>query len=428
MKFAAWYRKRGFSFVVKRGGSLIKRYGFSSRKSIQRISHLVETLSAHGCSPTFFVPAVVVKRHRSFIQELQECGCEIGVHGFQHVDLRSYPPEEGNRQLQRAMGLLRRNGIKTSGFRCPYLSASNELLQSLTPQTFHYSSNKAIEWGDGRESSESADLLFSKVRTFYQPSKSLEELYLPFKRDGLVEIPVCVPDDLQMADGLAYSQDQIASAWKEILTQTHARGELFNLMFHPELADRCEAPLVYILQTAAKLQGKVWVTRLKEISGWWEEKEDFKVNIWRYENGVGMKFDCSGRATLLARGIDMGGQTIPWDETYLRFQAHQLDLSTSVVPCIGLADDLPPWVETNLKGMGYIVARGKDASACGVYLTQGMCQDLSNPVLLVEFLEQQTVPLIRFWPWPDGARSALCVTGDLDAVSLADYASRLLPF
>jgi len=242
-----------------------------------------------------------------------------------------------------------------------------------------------------------------------------------------VEIPVCVPDDLQMADGLAYSQDQIASAWKEVLTQTHERGELFNLMFHPELADRCEAPLISVLQAAAKLKGKVWVTRLKEISEWWEEKEQFVVEIWRSDDRVGMRFNCSERATLLGRGIDMDDQTTPWDETYIRFQAQQLDLSTPVIPCIGLAEDLPSWVEVNLKGMGYLVVRGKDASACGVYLTPERCRDL-NPVLLVEFLEQPGIPLIRFWPWPDGARSALCVTGDLDALSLADYATRLLPF
>ena len=34
-------------------------------------------------------------------------------------------------------------------------------------------------------------------------------------------------------------------------------------------------------------------------------------------------------------------------------------------------------------------------------------------------------PVIRLWPWPNGMRSALCITGDLDALSLLDYAARL---
>ena len=44
---------------------------------------------------------------------------------------------------------------------------------------------------------------------------------------------------------------------------------------------------------------------------------------------------------------------------------------------------------------------------------------------LLDYIEGRNVPLIRFGRWPDGARSAMSVTGDLDALSLGDYLTRL---
>jgi hypothetical protein len=40
-------------------------------------------------------------------------------------------------------------------------------------------------------------------------------------------------------------------------------------------------------------------------------------------------------------------------------------------------------------------------------------------------LEAAAGPLVRSWRWPDGARSALAVTGDVDSVTVQDFAFRL---
>jgi len=45
---------------------------------------------------------------------------------------------------------------------------------------------------------------------------------------------------------------------------------------------------------------------------------------------------------------------------------------------------------------------------------------------LIETIEASPGPLVRYWRWPDGAKSALAVTGDMDALTLLDYAARLL--
>jgi len=39
-------------------------------------------------------------------------------------------------------------------------------------------------------------------------------------------------------------------------------------------------------------------------------------------------------------------------------------------------------------------------------------------------IEKAPGPLVRVWRWPDGARSALAATGDIDALTLRDFVVR----
>ena len=45
---------------------------------------------------------------------------------------------------------------------------------------------------------------------------------------------------------------------------------------------------------------------------------------------------------------------------------------------------------------------------------------------IVEEIEQSDAPLLRYWRWPDKARSAMSVTGDIDSVTLSDFVLRIL--
>ena len=45
---------------------------------------------------------------------------------------------------------------------------------------------------------------------------------------------------------------------------------------------------------------------------------------------------------------------------------------------------------------------------------------------LLAQIEGGDFPLVRLGRWPNGARSALCVTGDIDALTIWDYGLRFL--
>ena len=74
-------------------------------------------------------------------------------------------------------------------------------------------------------------------------------------------------------------------------------------MFHPELAAQMEAPFQTVLQEARSLQPPVWITRLRDVSEWWQEREKFNVDIRVRQGGYTLQFLCTPRATLLYRGL-----------------------------------------------------------------------------------------------------------------------------
>jgi hypothetical protein len=426
MKLGAWFKKRGIRFIFERAKKLNERYGIRPNKAIQRIEQCVDSLRDYGCSPTFFVPGMVVERNRAFIQRLQGLGAEIGVHGYNHVDLKVYPPEDGSRQLQHAAQVFRASKLEVHGFRCPYLSATDALIQAAPADVFGYSSNKAIQWPVGTSAEKAESLLFETVEGFYAPVRSETNLCLPWLQDGIVEIPVCVPDDLQLHDGLGYDLEQVSRIWLGFLHETYRRGEVFNLMFHPELATFCESPLLAVLQETHSLPQKVWLARLRDVSAWWKEKSAFRVEIQPTGDRFNIRVRCTPRATVLCRGFDPNVPARPWDERYSRLEAGERGLDCAVLPLIGLPAGAPRDVVSALERMGYIVETRELARSCSLFLDDDCLKAVPNPVDLIAYIESWRGPLLRFWPWPDGMRSALCITGDLDALSLLDYASRLL--
>ena len=79
-------------------------------------------------------------------------------------------------------------------------------------------------------------------------------------------------------DGLKLDERGVQRAWTDILHQTHRRGELFDLMFHPESFEHCGPALEAVLREARYLEPGVWITQLRDVNQWWREKSTFAVD------------------------------------------------------------------------------------------------------------------------------------------------------
>jgi hypothetical protein len=241
----------------------------------------------------------------------------------------------------------------------------------------------------------------------------------------MIEIPVLLPDDLTLHDGHQLGSEGLAEVWIRVLRATHERGEAFVLMYHPELGEPCHRAFAAILDEAARLRPRVWLARLRDISLWWREKDTFHVDVSSAEASLNVSFACSDRATILVKGLAADNSEPPWDGVYRQLRARSMEVPAEPRPFIGLPANAPPRRVAFLREQGYILDTGETAPRCATYLDATVLDRLASDIDLLRLIEASPGPLIRYWRWPNGARSVLSITGDLDAVTLLDYATRL---
>jgi hypothetical protein len=126
--------------------------------------------------------------------------------------------------------------------------------------------------------------------------------------------------------------------------------------------------------------------------------------------------------------MDTGLKLWAADCRYRVAEDRTLETGSRPRPFVGISSDVPEATIAFLEAQGYILDKRPDeAMHCGLYLDGKLVATKRTQVALIEYIESSPAPLVRFWRWPDAYKSALCVTGDLDALSLKDYWARLTP-
>jgi hypothetical protein len=115
----------------------------------------------------------------------------------------------------------------------------------------------------------------------------------------------------------------------------------------------------------------------------------------------------------------------PWRDGFDRVKGTSFHFQASRRPCIGLSPDSDPALRDFLRQLGYWVEIGDEKQAYSIYLRQLQFAPQDERRLL-DRLARSEEPLIRLGRWPDGAQGALCITGDIDALTMWDYGLRFL--
>ncbi len=263
-----------FSHVFSRIATIFKRYGWTSRRFARRLDRFVELLKKYDINPTFPVTASVVDRHPSLFRSLQERGVEFAIHGYYHIDYTQIEEKEVMEHLLRAKEIFKRHGITCSGFRFPYLRRNSTVIRMLGESGMEWDSSEVISW----------DLLspsgfdnkywvsYQRILDTYEPAQAKESPALPVYREGLLELPVSVPDDDILVERLGLKDGKkISDIWIEMLYHIRKREELLVLQVHPERFECFENALETMLQKAISLED-VWIAPLGEITRWWKER------------------------------------------------------------------------------------------------------------------------------------------------------------
>jgi hypothetical protein len=416
---------KGFKNALHRARVITNRYGLTSNKMDRTLIKFARLLESYQVSATFPITAVALKRNAAAIQELVQQGIEFAIHGYTHVDHSLLTTEEQASRLKQAMAIFELSGVPFKGFRCPYLRWNEATLAALRQHHLLYDSSQGLAWNvlDGADTP-----AYQRVINFYGAQLAQDYPALPHLDHGLIRIPYCLPDDEGLIDRLKLDRVEAQSKiWLEILQQTYQLGELFTLGLHPERIDLLAEPLVVTLVQARTLSPGVWIARLDEIARWWLERPQTKVTLTpiAQSNLIEVIINGPTSITVLARNLEIQGRMEPWFGNYQRILDGSFVIAGAPKPVIGVSPQSSKLLVDFLQQQGYLVEVNPDPSLYTFYLDRidFMAKD-KRPLL--SQIEKGDWPLLRLGRWPDGAQSVLCVTGDIDALTLWDYSLRLL--
>jgi len=421
---------RGIKNTLSRAVAVSKRFGITPRKIEACLNTYVNITEKFNCIPTFPTTAITLRRHPELIRKLRDRGVEFAIHGYVHTDYSKLSSKKQKRHLEKAIDIFKNCRIPFKGFRFPYLCKNRDSYQTLISELkFLYGSNQLILWDVINKSKYGRQTLkiYNKVLNLYKSRNAKEFLVLPRLKNGFVEIPLSAPDDESIIDRLGIThENEISEIWEEMLQETYRRGELFTLQLHHERISFCKHALKVILQQARELNPSVWIATLREIAEWWKEKDKFTFEITE-QNSEKYKINlkCLERATVLVRNCKVNKPTSDWTNGYKSIDDRNFTTECSTRPFIGVEPDSSKDAISFLRSEGFVVEESEQPNDYGIYFDNLADFEEKDEKKISEIIENSNAPLLRFWRWPNEAKSALAITGDIDSITLIDFIMRL---
>jgi hypothetical protein len=286
---------------------------------------------------------------------------------------------------------------------------------------FRYSSNQTVWWDvlDRTSFTERQEEGMKRGLDFYRPIPAKDFRALPFRKDGFIEIPVSLPDDEIPLDRMyIHDAGYLGRMWRGILDQTYDRGELFTLQLHPERIDFFADALRELLGDARSRTPGVWIATLDEVAQWWEAKARNRAQFVRVGAAFSVEMNVCPETVVVVR--EKGAERV--------LDPGPLVVESETRPCVGVSPGSNREAIAALTDLGYIVETGERTDGYAVHLGRVDNHDHTAVDACRRVIEESRRPTVRFGTWPRGARSALSVTGDIDALTIWDFVQRFRGF
>lgn len=407
---------RGPANLTKRTFQILTRFGIKPEKMGGRFERFMDVLDEYDCRPTFPITALPMSRNPKFAHRLLDRGAELAVHAWSHIDLTTLSLEGQSDHMGKAIQLFREHGVPFTGFRAPYLHWNEDTMQVVEQYRYRYDSNEIVMWDvldeDALTPQQKEGL--EKGRNFYQPHVAETRSVLPFIRRGFVEIPVSLPDDEILLDRMyTHDADFLGQVWRRILDKTYARGELFTVQLHPERIDFFRNALGGLLAECRRRKPGVWIATLDEIARWWRDKTQNRAEFVRDGDGFKVRIKtCKGASVYLR---EAGVEKI--------VAQGEFRIAGDKRPTVGVEPGSSSDAIGALQDRGFVVEVGTTDEFV-LHLGRIEMRDYDQLQDMLKRIDACKGPLLYFGTWPHGNRSALAVTGDIDALTLWDFVSR----
>ena len=415
-------RTKGVSGFADRLRTVAARFGPTPKQMIQRLDELTRLTSGAGVLPTLPITATVLARNSASIVPFAEMGVEFAVHGLYHNDHASAAAETQLSDTRRAVDLFASCGLHPQGFRAPYLRANAGTSRAVKAAGLRYQSDDSVVFDIAAMGAFDLDGdAYLRALEMYGALDAASTGCRPSLADGLVRIPVCLPDDEMLVDRLHLDAEQCADIWMRLLDSTHQRRDLFTMQVHPERLSAAAEAIRAVLDRAAHQAEGVWAAQLGSVADWWIARSRSRLVAMPCPDGhVAVTVDGDARARLEI----VSGGGLPRS----RDGARRVVLPARPFPGVGVAPGAPPKLHAFLRDEGYLVTTDLPPRECAIHLGDGTAaarRAVDEPLVLRRSVEAATAPVVALARWPQGYRSALAVTGDVDALTIGDFVHRM---
>lgn len=413
-------QSRGPRNALTRLPTIVRRFGVTSRKSERHFQCLLEITNRYSVRPTLPVTAVTARRNPDVIHRLRDRGVEVAAHGYVHNDFSALSAQEQGDHVLRARDELAALGLPVRGWRCPYSRWNDHTLAALKTAGFEYDATPVYEWPaleqEGIQMTPTARADYARLCALFNVRDATTRAVLPTKLNGMLQIPMSIPQDEDMVDRLHLRPEEMSRVWLRILTESRNLGETFVICLHPERASLCADPLEATLFEARRT-GDVWIAMLGEISDWWTERQAAQVEVEADGH--------EGRWRVRVHGTDRVAAGIG---NRKQVGAGVMEVDAERKPVVLVGPEWPDAICHRLREAGYVFERGaSNGDHSGLELSHEFSPE-QHPDQIVRGLAAHRDSVVRLNPWPDGFKSCLSVTGDIDALTLFDFAMRLKEF
>ena len=174
-----------------------------------------------------------------------------------------------------------------------------------------------------------------------------------------------------------------------------------------------------LLKYVTNPKHSTWIATLQEIYQWWKERNTFSFRIEKSgENEYCVQCNCSPRATvLLKRQFNSAGCS--WDNYHV-IQDRPFIYRGARKPAIGIPSHAPDALQSNLRAFGFAYEISSRQEDYEMFLDEKQYAGKSARDLL-EFIENSSGKVLRFWNWPDGHKCAFSASSDVDSITLFDF-------
>jgi len=273
--------RKGFRGTVYRASLLPVRYGISPDRIVSRLIRMIAMVARWDSRPTIPITASVLERHPGILRSLRDA--DLAVHGYRHVSYAEMSRDEKDFDLEAACTVFSNLGLMVRGFRAPYLRADRETLDLVRNRGFLFDSSSTQFALPARHPITRAVRLL--VASRYGSDAIAPAVGI---HPTLVEMPVSLPDDEILVDGLGVRNTTgLWHAFEAMMEMASLTGSHLILQVHPERFHICQSALELLIEKATDTGG--WLTPLSEAAEWvirspggsgrWPDGHSFALSI-----------------------------------------------------------------------------------------------------------------------------------------------------